>query len=101
MRAITIIYTYSGDEQAWRDAIGAFVAAIDADPDAAGKFTYQVAVADDGETRFHWGRWDTAETLAHVQAQDYFKTFAGHVREFAGGQPNATGHDVAFRTGGW
>ncbi|MFW8635004.1 hypothetical protein [Cribrihabitans pelagius] len=60
MRGITITYAYSGDEDAWRQATSEFIAAIDADPAAAGKFTYQVAVADDGETRIHWGRWDTA-----------------------------------------
>ncbi|WP_421702618.1 hypothetical protein [Aliiroseovarius sp.] len=101
MRAITITYAYSGDEDAWKQAIGDFISAIDKDPQAAGKFTYQVAVADDGVTRFHWGRWDTPETLAHVQSQDYFKTFAGHVKGFAGGAPQNTGHDVVMKTGGW
>lgn len=101
MRGITISYTYSGDEAAWQDATGAFIAAVDADPEAAGRFSYQVAVGDDGKTRVHWGRWDSAETLAHVQSQDYFKTFAGKVKEFAGGAPSATGHDIAAKTGGW
>ncbi|TMV03704.1 hypothetical protein FGK63_18725 [Ruegeria sediminis] len=101
MRGITITYTYDGDEAEWTAATGAFIDAIDNDPQAAGKFTYQVAVADDGVTRFHWGRWDGAETLAHVQSQPYFKDFAAKVREFAGGAPNATGHDIAAKTGGW
>ncbi|PCJ10141.1 MAG: hypothetical protein COB16_02350 [Rhodobacteraceae bacterium] len=56
--------------------------------------TYQVAIADDKQTRFHWARWDSAETLAHLQSQAYFKTFAGKVREFSGGAPSATGHDT-------
>ncbi|MGR3760784.1 hypothetical protein ACUXV3_11735 [Roseobacteraceae bacterium NS-SX3] len=101
MRGITITYAYSGDEDAWRQATSAFIAAVGADLKAAGKFTYQVAVADDGETRVHWGRWDSAETLAHVQSQDYFKTFAERVKEFAGGAPKATGHDIADKTAGW
>ena len=101
MRGITITYKYSGDESTWRNAMSDFITAIDTDPVVAGKFTYQVAIADDNETRFHWGRWDSAETLAHVQSQGYFKTFAGQVREFAGGAPSATGHDTAFKTSGW
>jgi hypothetical protein len=101
MRAITITYAYSGDEDAWTQAIGTFISAIDNDPQAAGRFTYQVAVADDGVTRFHWGRWDTPETLAHVQSQEYFKAFAGHVRAFAGDSLQNTGHDVVLKTGGW
>ncbi|MGV6805336.1 MAG: hypothetical protein ACWA49_14145 [Ruegeria sp.] len=101
MRGITITYQYDGDEAEWQDATSAFMAAIDADRGAKGRFAYQVAVADDGKTRVHWGRWDTAETLAHVQAQDYFKEFAARVRAFAGGAPSATGHDIVGRTGGW
>lgn len=101
MRGITITYTFDGDETEWETTTSAFISAIDSDPDAAGKFTYQVAVADDGVSRIHWGRWDSAETLAHVQAQPYFKTFAAKVREFAGGAPNATGHDVKGKSTGW
>ena len=101
MRGITITYEYSGDENQWREVMDRFIAAIDNDPGAAGKFTYQVAVADDRKTRFHWGRWDSADTLAHVQSQEYFKEFAGKVREFAGGSPSATGHDISTKTVGW
>ncbi len=101
MRGITISYNFDGDEAEWEAATSTFIAAIDADPDAAGRFTYQVAVADDGVSRFHWGRWDSAETLAHVQAQPYFKAFAEKVRGFAGGAPNAVGHDVKGKTDGW
>lgn len=53
MRGITITYRYSGDEDEWRSATETFVGAIDADPRISGRFLYQVAVADDGETRFH------------------------------------------------
>ncbi|MVO17672.1 putative quinol monooxygenase [Parasedimentitalea huanghaiensis] len=101
MRGITITYKYSGEEDAWQAAMNDFIDAINNDPAAVGKFNYQVAVADDKETRFHWGRWDSAETLAHVQSQGYFKTFAGKVSEFAGGTPSATGHDISLKSNGW
>ena len=101
MRGITITYKYSGDEETWQAAMTDFIEAINNDPAIASKFTYQVAVADDKETRFHWGRWDSAETLAHVQSQEYFKIFAGKVRGFANGAPSATGHDITHKTNGW
>ncbi|SPJ30094.1 hypothetical protein [Falsiruegeria mediterranea] len=101
MRAITITYAFSGDETVWQNAVDAFISALDADQELDGRFSYQVAVADDKVTRIHWGRWDSAETLAHVQSQPYFKEFAGKVREFAGGAPNATGHDIVTKTGNW
>ncbi|WP_170418984.1 hypothetical protein [Ruegeria atlantica] len=101
MRGITITYRYDGDEAEWQEAVSSFIAAIDNDPAAAGKFTYQVAVADDGISRFHWGRWDSAETLAHVQSQPYFQTFAPKVKAFAGDTLSAVGHDITQKSRGW
>lgn len=101
MRSITITYQYDGDEAEWRAAIDGFINALNADAAISDKFSYQVAVADDGKTRIHWGRWDTAETLKHVQSQDYFATFAGKVREFSGGAPSNTGADIVTRTANW
>ena len=101
MRGITVTYSYDGDEAAWRQVISDFLQAVAEDSRLAGRFLYQVAVADDGKTRFHWGRWDSPETLAHLQAQPFFATFAARIREFAGGVPRSTGHDTAFRSAGW
>jgi len=101
MRTITIRYDYSGPEADWQAATVAFIDAIDKDPEIPGTFTYQVAVADNGTSRVHWGRWDSAETLAHVQAQDYFKTFAARIGEFAGGAQIAFQAEVANLTRGW
>lgn len=101
MRGITITYTYSGDEGQWRSAIDTFLTAIDADTRLTGRFTYQVAVADDGSTRIHWGRWDEKATVDHLQAQPFFKTFAGHVKAFAGDSLRNTPHDVVTKTSGW
>ncbi len=101
MRSITITYQYDGDESVWRTAIDGFIAALNGDAEIAGKFSYQVSVADDGTSRVHWGRWDSAETLAHVQSQDYFKSFAPQVKEFAGGAPVATVTNVIAKTESW
>lgn len=101
MRSITITYDYAGDETAWRAAIDAFITALNDDPVAAENFSYQVAVADNATTRIHWGRWADAETLAHVQAQEYFKDFAGKVRDFSGGTPSNTGADIVTKTSNW
>ena len=101
MRCITITYQYDGDESLWRAAIDGFITALNDDSAIADKFNYQVSVADDGKTRIHWGHWDSAETLAHVQSRDYFKSFAGSVKEFSGGGPTATGANVVTRTSSW
>ena len=101
MRSITITYQYDGDEAVWHSEIDRFINALNNDPDIAAKFSYQVSIADDDKTRIHWGRWDNAETLSHVQTQDYFKTFAAQVRVFSGNGPGATVTNVVAKTDSW
>ncbi|WP_299348270.1 hypothetical protein [uncultured Shimia sp.] len=101
MRSITITYEYAGPDAPWRALVESFIAALDSDDGIPGSFSYQVAVADNGTTRIHWGRWDSAETLAHVQAQDYFKSFAGALKDLAGDTLSPTGTNVMARTANW
>lgn len=101
MRCITITYAYDGPENDWRELVGGFVGALNADADIAGKFTYQVATGDDGVGRVHWGRWDSAETLKTMQSRDYFKAFAAGLRDLIGGPPETFGADVQMKTEGW
>ena len=84
MYGIVITYDYSGDEATWQQAVDAFIANIDGDSRLKGRFTYQVNVRADGGGRIHIGHWDEPETLTHLQQQDFFKTFAGQVKDFAG-----------------
>lgn len=84
MGGLLIEYVYEGDEASWTAAIEAFLGAIAADPKLAGRFRYLVFVKDDGKSRVHVPSWDSPETLAHVQAQPFFKTFTEAVKGFAG-----------------
>lgn len=101
MRSITVWYDYDGDDAAWRAVIDPFIAAINSDENIAGKFTYQVSRATDGNTRVHWGRWDSADTLSAMQATDYFKSFASALQSLIGGPPNTMVADVTTKTDGW
>jgi hypothetical protein len=87
---ILIQYRYSGDEAAWKAATGAFIGAIDRDPEVRGRFSYSVNVLGDGEGRVHVGRWDSEATLKTLQSRDYFKTFSANVEKFANGTLKAT-----------
>ncbi|SMP17711.1 hypothetical protein [Shimia sagamensis] len=100
MRCITITYDYDGDDMVWVATCEAFINAVGNDPAAQG-FSYQVAVADNGVTRIHWGRWDSEATLKHVQSQEYFATFAARVKEFADGAPNAVVATPRDHTSNW
>ena len=90
MFGILIQYNYEGDEAAWKAAVSEFVTNIDADPKLRGNFSYRVNIAADGIGRVHVGRWDSEDVLAHLQSQDFFKTFAQKVGEFAGGAQQVT-----------
>ena len=96
---ICICYEYSGDEPKWQQAIEAFITAIQGDPNTAGAFKYTVSIGKNGTSRVHIGEWDTAETLAAVQATDYFKTFAAAVQNFAGDSLSTTPFN-RFQTSG-
>ncbi len=90
MYGIVIEYELSGDEAAWREAVDAFLKNIDADPALRGKFSYQVNTSNDAGGRIHIGRWDSEETLKHLQSQPFFKEFSGAVQKFSGGNMKAT-----------
>ena len=90
MYGIVIQYDFSGNETEWQEAVDAFVDSIDGDPRLQGRFSYQVNVRADGGGRIHIGQWDEPETLAHLQQQDFFKTFASKVQDFGGDSLNAT-----------
>ena len=98
MFGILIEYEFSGDEAEWKRAVDAFVENIDQDPRLSGRFSYQVNVRADGGGRIHVGGWDTAETLAHLQQQEFFKTFAGQIQSFAGDSLKATRFERAAVT---
>ena len=84
MGGLLIEYEYSGDEAPWSQAMEAFLTAISGDAALAGKFRYHVFVKEDGKSRVHVPSWDSEATLAHLQSQDFFKTFASAVQGFAG-----------------
>jgi quinol monooxygenase YgiN len=82
---LLIEYTYDGDEDAWRAAINTFIGHIRDDERLDGTFSYLVVRSKADPThRIHMPRWIDPETLAHVQSKDWFQTFAGQVRAFAG-----------------
>jgi quinol monooxygenase YgiN len=90
MGGLLIEYEYDGDDAPWTRAIESFLQAIAADAKLAGRLRYHVFVKADGKSRVHVPSWDSQETLAHLQSQDFFKVFADAVGGFAGGAPRTT-----------
>lgn len=98
MHGITLQYEFDGDEAVWDAAVAAFVQAIDADAEIAGRFTYRVTKANEGNRRIHWGQWDVPETVQTLQSRDYFKTFANALQDLTGGGLIPTPVTVLHRT---
>jgi quinol monooxygenase YgiN len=85
-----IEYTYSGDEQAWREAIETFLAHVRADPILAAGLTYAVFVREDGKARVHVPVWRDQAVLDRLQAGPFFKAFSSAIKGFAGGTLKTT-----------
>ena len=98
MNGIIIQYKYSGDEAAWENATSDFVAALEADSELDGGFMYMVTKARESDTRTHIGRWRDDETLKLMQSRDYFKSFAGKLKEMAGDTLKPEGMNVTTMT---
>ena len=101
MRCITITYKYAGDEAVCFNVNLIRFENRSRHPTRAGKFTYPSWTRNRRKCIWRVLFWDSAQTLAHVQSQDYFKTFAPAVRDFAGGAPVATGADVVSKSPDW
>jgi len=84
MNGLLIEYSYDGDDAPWAATIDTFLKAIAADERLAGRFRYHVFVRDDGKRRVHVPSWDDETTLAHLQAQPFFKTFSQAIQGYAG-----------------
>ncbi|MDP6344510.1 MAG: hypothetical protein QF384_00035 [Alphaproteobacteria bacterium] len=100
MHGIVIEYDLSGDQADWRRAVETFLKHIDDDPRLQGRFRYQVNRLGDGDGRLHIGHWDNEETLAHLQAQPFFRQFAAAIQEFAAEPPKATRFQPLAATAG-
>ncbi|HMQ58479.1 MAG TPA: hypothetical protein PKE65_08020 [Rhizobiaceae bacterium] len=98
MRMLTIRYRYSGPEADWRETIDRFIAAVDSDDELAGRFSYEVAIGDDGVERVHWARWSEEMTVKTLQSRDYFKAFSSRLRELAGGTLETFGANAVTMT---
>ena len=84
MEGILIRYDYDGDEAVWEQTIRGFLANVDADERLRGRFSYITSRVEEGPGRVHLGRWDSDETLAHLQAQPFFAEFGAAVKGFGG-----------------
>jgi quinol monooxygenase YgiN len=85
LAGLIIEYEYDNDEDAWGEVIVAFLQNIADDEKLAGRFSYLVMrKADSPTSRVHIPRWDSPDTLAHLQAQPWFKEVAAQIEHFAG-----------------
>ena len=84
MYGISVRYEYDGPEQPWENVINAFIDAVNADTELAGRFDYQVNIGRDGKSRVHWGRWDEPATVERLQSRAYFREFSEALKTFAG-----------------
>lgn len=87
MKRFLIKYRLSnGQEEAWRQDVARFIAALDADPTLAGKITYRALKHRDGNDYYHLATAvDDAAGKALSQAE-FFKAYTELTRRVSGGE---------------
>lgn len=98
MNGIVISYEFDGDEAEWVALVGAFVAALNADDELNGGFSYVVSKSKNSPKRTHMGRWESQEVLELMQSREYFKEFSTKLKAMAGDSLTPDGMVVVTQT---
>ena len=76
----------NGHEEAWRQDIARFVAALDADPALAGRITYRAMKNRDGADYYHLATAIDEEAAKALGRAEFFKAYTELTRRVSGGE---------------
>jgi quinol monooxygenase YgiN len=87
MKHFLIKYRFKdGSEAAWRDHIGRFIAAVEADATLTGRISYRCMKADNGSGEYyHLAATADEEAGKALQSRDFFKAYTEETRRVSGG----------------
>ncbi len=86
MKTFLIKYEFKeGSPDAWHEAIGRFIAALDNDPDLKGRISYRCMKEKNGPGYYHLATPvdDVAATM--LQTKDFFRPYTEETRRVGGG----------------
>src|SRR5271155_2599834 len=87
MKHFLIKYRFKdGSEAAWREQIGRFIAAVEADATLNGRISYRCMKADNGSGEYyHLAATADDEAGKALQSRDFFKAYTEETRRVSGG----------------
>src|ERR1700691_3135558 len=87
MKHFLIKYRFKdGSEAAWREQIGRFIAAVEADATLNGRISYRCMKADNGSGEYyHLAATADDEAGKALQSRDFFKAYTEETKRVSGG----------------
>ncbi len=87
MKHFLIKYRFQdGSQEAWRDEIERFIAALEADQTLNGRIAYRCMKADNGSGEYcHLAATADDEAAKALQQRDFFKLYTAETKRVSGG----------------
>ena len=99
MKHFMIKYQFAnGTSEAWHREIGAFIAALNGDPELKGKITYRVMKNRDDSSYYHLAAAADEAAIKSLQSRDFFKHYTEQTRQVAGGEVTVTPIELIAET---
>ena len=99
MKHFMIKYQFAnGTSEAWHREIGAFIAALNGDPELKGKINYRVMKNRDDSSYYHLATAADETAIKNLQSRDFFKHYTEQTRQVAGGEVTVTPIELIAET---
>ncbi len=86
MKHFLIKYRFTtGSEEAWRQRIAKFIAAIEADPVLKDRISYRCTKANASADYYHLAATADDEAAKALQERDFFRDYSAEMRRLSGG----------------
>ncbi len=99
MKHFLIKYRFqAGTEEQWRDNIVRFVAALNSDPELAGKISYRSMRNAKGADCYHLATVADDSVNKLLQSREFFARFSAGVKSAAGGEVEVVPLEIVAET---
>jgi hypothetical protein len=101
MKRFLISYKFAldaGSEAAWHRRVGEFIAAIDGDPELAGRITYRCMKVKDSASYYHLAEAANDAAIQTLQQRAFFKSYTEETKRVAGGEVTVSSIETLAET---
>lgn len=101
MKRFLISYKFSLDpeaEAAWHRRVGEFIAAIEGDPELAGRISYRCMKVKDGASYYHLAEAADDAAIQTLQQRAFFRSYTEETKRVAGGEVTVSSIETLAET---